>query len=74
METSRRRWLAAIFFGLTLLCHILPSIFALVGGLLLVVMRVVTGGKAPTANSEGVVSRSRPVLSPWGSRCLRSMC
>lgn len=47
LETNKRRGWAGILFGLIILSHILPTIFALVGGLLLVIMRLITGGKLP---------------------------
>lgn len=62
LDTGRRRALAAVFAGLVVLSHILPTIFALVGGMLLMIMRLVVGvpRDVPVARypSSGPVARS----------------
>jgi hypothetical protein len=57
LETNKRRGWAGLLFGLIVLSHILPTIFALVGGILLVVMRLITGGSLPYQRD---VSELRP--------------
>lgn len=47
LDSNKRRGWAALLFGLIILTHILPTIFALTGGLLLMVMRLVAGGRIP---------------------------
>ncbi len=43
LDTHRRRVAASIVFGLLLLSHILPTIFAFTGGVILLLMKLVTG-------------------------------
>lgn len=47
LETGRRRAAAAVVLALVITCHILPTIFAIVGGALLVLLRM-AGGALPT--------------------------
>jgi hypothetical protein len=39
LQTGRYRWLAALLLGLTVLCHLIPAIFALVGTAVFVLLR-----------------------------------
>jgi hypothetical protein len=61
LETNKRRGWAGLLFGLIVLSHILPTIFALVGGLLLVIMRMITGGSLPYQRQPNELAPR----SPW---------
>jgi len=64
LETGKRRALASVLFGLTILCHILPTAFAFVGGVILLLMRLATGRtkdekEAPPSGEPGRPLRLR---------------
>lgn len=46
LHSNKRKALAALLFGLVVMSHILPTIFAFVGGCLLLLMRFITGKRA----------------------------
>lgn len=43
LQTGRRRALAGVLFALVVMSHVLPTIFAITGGVVLFLMRMVTG-------------------------------
>ena len=54
LETGRNRALAAVLLGLTVLCHIIPAVFALVGVIAALVLSLDWGRRSATAAGAAV--------------------
>ena len=63
LHTNRRRALAATLFGLVVMSHVLPTIFAVTGGMIFFFMRLVTG-RQEAERSEVVDGMNDPYASP----------
>lgn len=66
LDTGRRRWAAALLFAAVILSHILPALFALVGGTLLVLLRLITG--TPKDVPLGEETGLEKTKTPWRIR------